>query len=181
MSNQLKFDYGSSLPFTSEIVNCTLSPWSDWSYCSETCRFEDKTSTRQIEQEAAYGGYDCTGDLTKNKSCDKDDLCQGNNPITLFSKLRIMDMNGQLKLISCFYLYADDFVIVDSKHCRKSKYGSYSNLLTAKVSCFEDSQCLGVYDYDCDGKDNYGLCPISNVTEYSEKSCVYKKKQYSGV
>ena len=84
MSNQFEFIYGNSLPFAFEIVNCTLSPWSEWSDCTETCRFEDKTSKRKIVKEAAHGGYDCIGDtsLTKIESCDRDNLCEGNHPIT---------------------------------------------------------------------------------------------------
>ena len=88
MGNQFEFIYEHSFLFEFEIVNCTLSSWSEWSDCSETCRFEDKTSNRQIEQGAAHGGYDCSGDsdLTKTESCDREDLCKGNCPTTFVLK-----------------------------------------------------------------------------------------------
>ena len=76
--------------------------------------------------------------------------------------------------------YADDFVKVDWKRCQESMYNSYSNLVTAKVACFGDSQCLGVYDTACDKNGPFHLCPIANLTEYSLNSCIYRKKEYSG-
>ena len=92
--------------FTSEIVNCTLSPWSEWSDCTETCRFEDKTSKRQIAQEAAHGGYNCSGDLdlTKVESCDRDDLCGGNYPITLGLKFVIRYIYYDIQILLEMYI-----------------------------------------------------------------------------
>ena len=73
------------------------------------------------------------------------------------------------------------FQKISQKHCYHDKYGSYPTESAAKTACAADSNCRGVYDYDCDNKSPYRyyfLCPLSvNVTfAPSEGDCVYEKK-----
>ena len=54
----------------------------------------------------------------------------------------------------------------------------YDTLIDAKLACYNDTNCLGIYDYN--GDNNYRLCPIWNSIDYSSKDSVYRKIEYSG-
>ena len=65
---------------------------------------------------------------------------------------------------------------MDSAQCLESKYGEYDTLIEAKKACLEDDNCLSIYDFQCDEKDKYYLCPASKEIKSSPKSCLHRKK-----
>ena len=58
-----------------------LSPWGEWSSCSQTCvtsndvSLTEKTRYRHVAQEGSHGGVQCPLNLNQIKPCDlcKDD------------------------------------------------------------------------------------------------------------
>ena len=60
-------------------IDCKWSTWSTWSACSITCGgiLGMESRTREISNTAYYGGMDCQGDSSENKSCIFEDPCQG--------------------------------------------------------------------------------------------------------
>lgn len=51
------------------VVDCMLSPWSDWSECSVTCGAGVAMKTRMVKVEPQNGGAKCQGKLVKKKKC----------------------------------------------------------------------------------------------------------------
>ena len=82
-----------------------------------------------------------------------------------------------------FVVTLDYFAKFDLAHCQEHQYEEYDNLDKAIRACFEDNNCLAVYDNECDGANKYTLCPVSEVIQYSgkSKSCLHRKKEYSGI
>ena len=68
------------------------------------------------------------------------------------------------------------FQKISQKHCYHDKYGSYPTESAAKTACAADSNCKGVYDYDCDNKGPFSLCPLSATYAPSTSSCILEKK-----
>ena len=51
------------------VVDCKLGPWSE-GRCNATCGTSTvKLMTRQIEQQALYGGKECAGRTKKTENC----------------------------------------------------------------------------------------------------------------
>jgi len=73
-----------------------------------------------------------------------------------------------------------DFVAyekVTDTYCKAASdsYGNYNSVSAAQAACEADSNCLAVYDENCDN-DEYRLCPPSTfLTSSSVGSCVYPK------
>ena len=64
-------------------------------------------------------------------------------------------------------------------------YGSYINLISAKLGCTADPRCVAIYDESCNGYGQFLLCKRGFVTTLSDSdptkpSCIYKKTIYSG-
>ena len=64
-------------------------------------------------------------------------------------------------------------------------YGSYKNLISAKLGCTTDPKCVAIYDESCDGYGQFLLCKrgfvtTSSASDASKPSCIYKKAIYSG-
>jgi hypothetical protein len=57
---------------TTPIVNCQLSPWSDWSQCTKVCDGGTQTRTREILQQASAGGSPCPDSrgLSETRLCN---------------------------------------------------------------------------------------------------------------
>ncbi|CBZ54470.1 putative thrombospondin type 1 domain-containing protein [Neospora caninum Liverpool] len=55
-------------------VECTYTPWTDWTPCSVTCGVGRQTRTREIETEARFGGQPCDN-LEDAIDCMADVLC----------------------------------------------------------------------------------------------------------
>ena len=65
---------------------------------------------------------------------------------------------------------------LEKKHCNDDKYGIYSSVQDAMAVCSGDSNCISVYDGNCDeSKDNVYLCPVGSSYANSAKSCIYEK------
>ena len=54
-----------------------MTYWSPWSECTATCGGGNKTRTRHISVEAAYGGMSCTKSLEETADCGESP-CSGN-------------------------------------------------------------------------------------------------------
>merc|ERR1719183_3345205 len=62
------------------------------------------------------------------------------------------------------------------KHCYQHKYESgFPTLAAAQAFCLEQgpTECSGVYDTNCDGKDGFYACKIAAFKHSSAGSCVY--------
>ena len=68
-----------------------------------------------------------------------------------------------------------DYTKLLDKHCQSDDYGEYSTVDQAKTACDSDSNCIGVYDADCNGKPQIALCPKGSDFEESQVSCIYQK------
>ena len=57
---------------------------------------------------------------------------------------------------------------------------TYDQLKDAKYSCSSDPRCLAVYDEECDGRNEYRLCPVARTYttvpdwDATKTSCIYK-------
>ena len=60
------------------IVDCTWSPFSNWTECSMTCGGGQRMTSRTISQPALYGGKNCIGDAFKTEKCNTKP-CPGTN------------------------------------------------------------------------------------------------------
>ena len=74
----------------------------------------------------------------------------------------------------------DDFVLMLNSVVEASnKYNNYEQLDFAAMSCRNDSECVGIYDEDCDSQG-----PFLHVrrgfmrTPFNGPNCVHKKKRY---
>ncbi|XP_053571495.1 SCO-spondin-like [Bombina bombina] len=54
-------------------VDCLWSLWSDWSPCSVTCGTGEQTSKRHQIQQRMYGGEECSGSPTRQRTCSLPD------------------------------------------------------------------------------------------------------------
>ena len=67
------------MPPISYVVHCVLSPWGEWSDCSQTCAISndvsltEKTRYRHVVQEGAHGGVKCPESFTEVQPCT---ICQ---------------------------------------------------------------------------------------------------------
>ena len=52
------------------IVDCTWGNWGPWGSCSTTCGGGTQNSTRVFDRPAQNGGDNCTGNATKEQSCN---------------------------------------------------------------------------------------------------------------
>mmetsp|Transcript_9563 Transcript_9563/g.17110 ORF Transcript_9563/g.17110 Transcript_9563/m.17110 type:complete len:1334 (+) Transcript_9563:115-4116(+) len=50
-------------------VHCTMSAWSDWQTCSQSCGHGNQKRVRSIEEEPSYGGKACTDKLDGTQDC----------------------------------------------------------------------------------------------------------------
>ena len=50
-------------------VDCMVTPWTEWSDCTQKCGKEYVTRTRMIKLEAANGGKKCPKKLTRRRKC----------------------------------------------------------------------------------------------------------------
>ena len=70
---QLRYSFVLSLYY---VVHCVLSPWGQWSSCSQTCvtsndvSLTEKTRYRHVAQEGAHGGVKCPLNLAQIQPCD---------------------------------------------------------------------------------------------------------------
>jgi len=75
---------------------------------------------------------------------------------------------------SCVFIKPTEaFPQTPLKYC-DDYYGEYTSLESAEGACRIDSNCHGIYDFDCDGGLFY-LCPIGISIGDSDNSCVYVK------
>lgn len=54
---------------SSEIVDCVVTEWTDWTPCSVTCGIGTTDKYRRIVTEARNGGVACPRKLSKRKRC----------------------------------------------------------------------------------------------------------------
>ena len=52
-------------------VNCTWTPFGEWSECSKPCGGGTRESKRRVAKKAIYGGLDCFGNASKIESCNE--------------------------------------------------------------------------------------------------------------
>jgi len=60
--------------------DCRLSPWSEWSSCSQSCSGGQQTATRVVMQEAKRDGKPCKGSLSLMVPCNTAP-CPGDEPV----------------------------------------------------------------------------------------------------
>ena len=79
------------------------------------------------------------------------------------------------------YISVVDYTTLLDKHCEDDDYGSYSTVDQAKAACNSDSNCIGVYDFECNRNSPISLCPTGSDFEESSvsHSCIYQKGMHT--
>ena len=76
---------------------------------------------------------------------------------------------------------SDDFVVYKNIVLDTSiKYDRYQNLDSAEMACRNDTECIGIYDENCD--EDGPFLPIRSFfmdIKY-QPNCIYKKRSYEG-
>ena len=54
-------------------------------------------------------------------------------------------------------------------------YGTFGDIPEAKGRCFNEPDCKGVMDWDCDEKPNFALCSEEQSYKGAYWDCVYDK------
>ena len=59
-----------------------------------------------------------------------------------------------------------------------NKYNSYEQFNFAEKSCMNDSECVGIYDENCDSHGPFLHIRKGFMRSFGGPNCVYKKKKY---
>jgi len=59
------------------VLNCTLSDWSEWDPCTDTCGLSYKKRSKTIKTEAAGGGIPCDGPMQEVAACMQKNCSDG--------------------------------------------------------------------------------------------------------
>ena len=78
------------------IVDCTWTPYGDWTDCSRTCGGGVRHATREILQVPDHGGKTCEGSALKTETCNEQN-CPGNYKPTF--AVYLTDFNDDTKMI----------------------------------------------------------------------------------
>ena len=68
------------------------------------------------------------------------------------------------------------------RNCESSKLQVFANLKEAQIACFEDEQCVGVWNPECKDAKMYYTCKKEKdwekieQTNVSNPSCLYRKQ-----
>ena len=76
---------------------------------------------------------------------------------------------------------SDDVVVYKNIMLDTSiKYEEYQNLESAEIACRNDTECIGIYDKNCD--EDGPFLPIRSgfMDSKYQPDCIYKKKSYEG-
>ena len=73
----------------------------------------------------------------------------------------------------------DDFLLQNNvKIDESNKYGKHTQLNSAKMTCSNDNQCIGIYDDFCDNIGPFFLLKKGFVTSFSDPNCIHRRKKY---
>ena len=53
-----------------DVVDCMVTPWSEWTSCTKTCGKSYQFKTRMVKREPENGGKACPPRLKKRNKCD---------------------------------------------------------------------------------------------------------------
>ena len=71
------------------------------------------------------------------------------------------------------------FLRTENSFCRSSNtYGSYDNLLSAKIACISDDKCIGIYETYHHKTMTFDICRNGFITSYLHTSVIYQRETH---
>ena len=148
-------------------IDCTFTPWSDWTDCSVTCNGGVTIRSRTEDVAAQNGGAECEGPLEQTESCNTDSCTEGKS---VFSQLRSV---------------YDFLTIISEEECEEPKVWAdcahkcpltCADLMAESMECVEDEDCIpGCHcpgdmvendDGECVHPSDCKVCTAADGTEY---------------